>query len=240
MINEGFVRYNSFNWVDHLNEYLNNRNGMKHSVTKKKPIDIWEASRNTDEFDDDEDIQEVKTKLIDKAKRDIKRVKAYDYNINDRVRVTMTSLYSEQRKIEKQGHGKLLPVKYTPQVYIVARIILPETNKDFENKQYELKHLNGRWVKVDSNENKRFFGTDLQLVNENQEHVLTQQQGVDLNKLGVDAMNEEEIEMKKIKAEMAKEKSKTKREEQKKQQQQYIEQPRRSERSNKGINTRRD
>jgi hypothetical protein len=93
--------------------------------------------------------------------------------------------------------------------------------------------------KFDSTENKRVFGTDLQLVNnENQEHILTQQQGVDLNKLGVDAMNEEEIEMKKIKAEMAKDKAKRKREEQKKQQQQYIEEPRRSGRSNKGVNTK--
>ena len=53
-------------------------------------------------------------------------------------------------------------------------------------------------------------------------------------------MNDEQIEMKKIKTEMANEKSKTKRiitkERESKQQEQYIEEPRRSSRSTKGIN----
>jgi len=236
MINEGYIRYNSFNWVDHLNEYLNNRNGMKHSVTKRKPIDIWEASRNTDEFDDDEEIQEIKSKLISKASKDVKRVKNNKFSVGEHVRATMTSLYSEQRKIEKQGHGKLLPVKYSPQVFIVAEIIAPDKNKDFANEEYTLKYPNGNYLKIDSTEPKRFFGTDLQKVKPNQEQILSQQQGINLNKLGVDALNEEESEQKKEKAEVARLRAHNRREEEKREQEQYVENPRRSNRSTKGIN----
>jgi IS30 family transposase len=53
MIREGFVRYNSFNWVDHLHEYIYNRNDMKHSVTKRKPNTIWSAGQNDDGENED-------------------------------------------------------------------------------------------------------------------------------------------------------------------------------------------
>ena len=45
MIREGFIREKSLNWVDHLEDYVINRNTSKHSVTKYSPNDIWIEGR---------------------------------------------------------------------------------------------------------------------------------------------------------------------------------------------------
>ena len=247
MINEGMVRYNSFNWVDHLGEYLNNRNDTRHGVTKKKPNEIWIAGRNKREFKKDKDVQAIRKKLVEKAKKDINRVEVSEYEKGEYVRASMTSLYSEQRKIEKAGNGKLLPVKFSPEVFIVDQVIKPKKNKDFAHPEYILKHLNGTIVKTEEKltdreglvrEARRFFATDLQRVEKDQQKVLTQHQGVQLNRLGVDAFNEEELEEIEKKKEISKERAKTKRvtnkEREEKEREEYIENPRRSGRTNKG------
>ena len=246
MINEGMTRYNSFNWVDHLHEYLNNRNDSKHSVTKKKPNDIWTSGRDLDDFDED-DINETRAKLIGKAKRDVKRVQAAKFVKGDHVRASMTSLYSEQRKIQKKGVGKLLPVKFSPEIYVIEQVIKPKENPDFANEEYVLKTLAGVVLKKESkltdkkglvHEPQRFFSSDLQKVEKNQETTISQHQGVKLNKLGVDAYNKEELEAIELKKKQNNEAAKTKRvvnkEKQAKQKKQYEASPRTSERTTKG------
>jgi endo-1,4-beta-D-glucanase Y len=159
----------------------------------------------------------------------------------------MTSLYSEQRKIEKAGHGKLLPVKYSPEIFIVEQVIKPKKNKDFAHPEYILKHLNGTIVKTEEKktdkiglvrEARRFFATDLIHTEKEQQKVLSQHQGIKLNKLAVDAFNQEELEEIEKKKEIAREKTKTKRvtnkEREEKEREEYIENPRKSGRSNKG------
>jgi hypothetical protein len=45
MIREGFVRNNNLNWVNHLSDYLYNRNHSKHGTTKYKPVELWRQGR---------------------------------------------------------------------------------------------------------------------------------------------------------------------------------------------------
>jgi transposase InsO family protein len=249
MINEGMTRYNSFNWVEHLSEYLNNRNDSKHSVTKKKPNDIWVPGHYLKDYENDDDIQETRKLLIEKAKRDVKKVEASKFNKGDYVRASMTSLYSEQRKIQKQGAGKLLPVKFSPEIYVIEQIIRPKENPEFANDEYILKTLKGVILKKESkstdkkglvHEPQRFFASDLQEVQKNQETIISQHQGLKLNKLGTDAYNEEEMEAIELKKKQNNEKAKTKRiinkEKEAKEKEQYEANPRRSERANKGKN----
>jgi len=155
LINEGMIRYNSFNWVDHLDEYLTNRNDTRHGVTKKKPNEIWVPGRNKREFKRDKDVQAIRKKLVEKAKRDVKANEVQEFDKGDYVRASMTSLYSEQRKIEKAGHGKLLPVKFSPEIFIVEQVIKPHKNKDFAHPEYILKHLNGTIVKTEEKKTDR-------------------------------------------------------------------------------------
>ena len=200
MIREEFIRYNTFNWVDHLQNYVNNRNDTKHSITKKKPNAIWQAGVET--HSSDSEIEEVEDRLKAQAKRTLERVEVQEFKEGDHVRATMTSLYSEQRKIAKQGKGKLLPVKYSPEVYYVDKVIRPRKNKDFNRNQYQLRRTDMNepvWTEYRVNERSEtvhdkqlFFGSDLQLVEKTPTKILSQHQGVKLNKLGVDAFNDED------------------------------------------------
>jgi hypothetical protein len=196
MINEGFIRYNSLYWVEHLQEYINNRNDMKHSITKKKPNEIWKAGR--DPNDDDDKIFEVKERLIEKAKNDVNKIKAQTFQKGDYVRASMSSLYSEQRKLIKQKKGKLLPVKFSPDIFIISKVIKPRKDRDFVLNQYILKTQRNRILKTEEMSNERydiihkpriFQASDLQRVREDQEDIITQEQGLKLNKLGKQYIN---------------------------------------------------
>ena len=202
MIREFFVRNESFNWVDNLDHIITNRNNSKSTVTKKKPSDLWKPGLDPD--DSDEDVQEVYERLKNKAIRDVERSEVQDFQEGDHVRATMASLYSEARKLVKSGRRKLLPVKYSPNIYIVDKTILPVENIDFQKPYYYLRlKSTNEPVLTETKKNEKkdkvherahFFGSDLMSVSENQEPVITQHQAVKLNRLGVDAYNEEELE----------------------------------------------
>jgi len=223
MIREFFVRNQNFDWISVLPNVVKNRNDTKHSVTKRKPDDIWQPGTETHESDSE--IEEVEDRLKAKAVKTLERVEVQDFDVGDYVRATMSSLYSEQRKIIKKGSGKLLPVKYSPEVYIVDRVIRPRKNADFNRNQYHLRRSDNNepiWTEIrkkersdTSHDKQLFFGSDLQLVEKTQDKILSQHQGVKLNKLGVDAWNEEELaEIEEQKREKN-EKSKQRRKEQK-------------------------
>ena len=137
MIREFFVRNDSFNWIDNLEHIIVNRNNSKSTVTKKKPSELWKPGLDPDDSDDD--IQEVYDRLKKKAIRDVERSEVQEFEVGDHVRATMASLYSEARKLVKSGRQKLLPVKYSPNIYIVDKKILPVENIDFQKPYYYLK-----------------------------------------------------------------------------------------------------
>ena len=189
MINEGFIRYNSLNYVNHLQEYCNNRNDMKHTVTKKKPKDIWVAGREKNDFKDDENIMEVKDRLEDKAKNDYNRIKINSFEVGDYVRASMKALYTDHRRIIKANEKKYLPISFSPEVFIVSKVIKPKKNIDFVSNQYLIKTKANRIVKTEHIDNKhhvvhepkKFFGSELQQVQEDQEDIITQKQALKLN-----------------------------------------------------------
>ena len=126
MIREGFIRNNNFNWVDHLDTYVLNRNGSKHSTTKFTPNDIWAAGREPldklskkekkalrendniiADYDDEgnqlpEDevlptkLNKVLLRLEDKAAKMLDK-ETESYELNEPVRVLMTALHSKIR-----------------------------------------------------------------------------------------------------------------------------------------------
>ena len=201
MIKEGFVRYKSFNWVDHLHEYVFNRNEMKHSVIKRKPNTVWSAGHEDDE--DDEDINIIKDRLIANAKKKLERVQVQEFDVGDVVRASMSSLYSKVRKLIKSGKGKLIPVKYSPDILVVSRVILPAAeNRDFARPEYYLETLDGEPILTEAKgndardrvrESRRFFGSDLQRVTENQQGILTRAQAEKLNRLPEITFTEQEL-----------------------------------------------
>ena len=54
--------------------------------TSTKPNEIWIAGRNKREFKKDKDVQEIRKKLVEKAKKDINRVEVSEYEKGEYVR----------------------------------------------------------------------------------------------------------------------------------------------------------
>ena len=194
-IREGFIRTNSLNWIDHLDDYLYNRNHTHNGTTKNIPADIWIPKRSVDINKDSNDPYNIKRQQVvnivkDKAVKDLERNQSEEFESGETVRVLLSSLYSKVRAIEKAGNKKLLPVKYSPELFTVEKRIRPH---QLRKARYTLLDSNGRQVlqeladKSESfkREPKLFFGTELQKVNKDSENIITTNQAIKLNRLNV-------------------------------------------------------
>ena len=69
-MHDSFVREGNTKWVDDLQHFVNSKNNRIHSVTREPPDEIWrpdiDANLNT------EKLENVKERLIQKAKRDVR------------------------------------------------------------------------------------------------------------------------------------------------------------------------
>ena len=166
MIFEGFVRTNSKNWVDHLNDYLYNRNHTKHSVTKQKPASIWKSTNeridvnkrviplSIDPLNSAAIQQDVLKKLKTKAKKILDRYEDVKLVVGDKVRIATSSVDSEVRKHIKAGEAKKIIFKFTEEIYTIRKVINPDS--DFEKPSYLLSpHY----------PNRRFYSNELQKIN---------------------------------------------------------------------------
>ena len=197
----------------HLQHYLNSRNDAKHSVTKKKPDEIWVDGRDFNKKHPI--IVEIKEKLVAKAKKRLTEAKNTELKVGDCVRVSNAKLYSEVRKALKEGGQKYVPVKFSPQIYMVSTVIRPKKASGYANNQYEVKTLNGQILRTEVRVNQmggkdrvreaiRFFAAELQKVDKDSEVLLTNAEGQKLNNIGINDFNAEEI------SEMEQEKEKKK------------------------------
>ena len=168
-IREGFVRYNGLNYVDHLKEYLDAYNSTKHGTTGHDPATLWVGAAQGDDDGDDAggDIrQDVAAKIRQKARRMVAKNKARELKRGDYVRVDLTAQYSVLRKMVKQGDKKNIVVKWSPEVYVVDRIVKTDQgDTTLEKRKYTLKTLEGEPVKTrNGGQRKRYFASQLQKV----------------------------------------------------------------------------
>ena len=188
MIREGFIRNNNFNWIDHLDDYIENRNESKHGTTKYTPNQIWtegqtelekipkarriEIEEGDDILDDNEKLIKVKFRLEEKAKKMLDKETEL-FQVGDSVRVLMSSLHSDVRKMVKANRGKYIVVRYSPQIYYVKEILKPNAKlRDFQNTRYTLQDDNGNKllteIKLNNpnapRDSKIFFGSELQRI----------------------------------------------------------------------------
>lgn len=165
MIFEGFVRTNSKNWVNYLDDYLYNRNHTKHSVTKQKPISIWKPSKDkiaegervlplSIAPDNAKSIQkDVLTKLQTKAQKTLDKYEDAKLEVGDRVRISTASIDSKVRKLIKANEAKKIILLFTKEIYTVTKVINP--NKPFEKPSY----------KITDYPRRTFYSNELQKIN---------------------------------------------------------------------------
>jgi hypothetical protein len=108
-----------------------------------------------------------------------------EYKVGDFVRVKMGTLYSSVRKLLKSGDRKNVVVNYSPTVYKITNILRKDkpdrrvgnSTIEYEKSRYTLSNLDGTILQTQLKNNnpgavrksKRFFASDMQLVNDLEE-----------------------------------------------------------------------
>ena len=181
MIREGFVRTNSFNWINYLEQYLVNRNNTPHSLTKHPPSHIWKPSR--DRIIGDDIIDEVKETIKSNARTKMKLNQVETFESGEKVRVLLSSLFPKIRKLIKSNLQKLIPVKYSPNVYTIEKIKKPiGEKKDLMKPRYTLSYQ-GNLI-TSNGKTQTFYGSELQRVDKiSPDEILTQRDAMKLNLL---------------------------------------------------------
>ena len=172
--------------MDHLSDYLYNRNHSKHGTTKYQPIELWRQGREKlTKANTTPELLEASDRIQDKAKKALNRNKAGDLKVGDQVRILLSAISSATRKIIKEGRQKLLPVKFTTDIYTI-RAIVPE--EEFIKKRY-IVQKNGEDVITEKKKASTpqrvqlFFASELQKVDKDSEVLITTKDIEKLNKI---------------------------------------------------------
>lgn len=164
-----FLRNNNKIWNTILDKVEENKNNTFNSTIKNTPNDVWTSDQKEisqrplpETFAENNPKLQAKISLIKKAMAKVKKYKELDnFKEDDIVRVKMSSIFSNVRKLVKDGNTKQIVVTYTPELFRVNRVIIPR-NKLLERKRYTLENEDGKIVKI-NNVAKQFYASELLL-----------------------------------------------------------------------------
>ena len=105
-----------------------------------------------------------------------------DYQVGDHVRLKMSSIFSNIRKLIKANETKQIAVTYSPIVYQIVKVITPR-NGLLERKRYVLGKPNGDVVRSAKGAQKSFYASELQHVEGNNDTHITIDDALKLNKV---------------------------------------------------------
>lgn len=170
-----FVRNQNNRWVDILDNIAENKNMTFNSSVKNAPNEIWTPDKveipenEVVVIDEDEEAPEqtneeakltAKISLIKKAMDKIRKFRELDrFRVGDIVRVKMSSIFSNVRKLVKDDNTAQIVVTYTPELFVVHKVVTPR-KRLLERRKYILKNGDGRTLtknKVDC----MFYGSEL-------------------------------------------------------------------------------
>ena len=195
MIREGNIRTNSLNWVNGLPNYLYNRNHSKHSTTKHRPIDLWRQGREQlTKENTTPALQEASKNIKIKAKASLAKNKTGKLYVGDHVRIMLSAISSEVRKYYKEHRQKLLPVKYTSDIYIIRKVI---DDQEFVKRRYIVEKdgedVITEYKKASTPQRiQLFFGSQLQKVDKDSEKIINTQDIEKLNKIELEPKEQEQ------------------------------------------------
>lgn len=182
LVRDVFLRTNQQNWTRYIDDIETNLNGTYNSNKKATPNELWSDTTENIQMPRRNLPQTIATNGLSKQQKEVKRMLAkqemYDdkvLEVNDYVRIKMSALYSDIRRIVKQGKEKLLVVKYTPDIYRIVKVVKPRKTKKLE---YYVENEHGE------RPNRSFFLSDLQKVDAdaNQGLNISTERAMDLNK----------------------------------------------------------
>jgi hypothetical protein len=181
ILREIMIRTNSRNWTTHLQTTANLLNTQMNGTTKRTPNSIWKEGHELQGERDRATIRRHEQRIINAVKNN----PTTEYKVGDFVRVKMGTLYSSVRKLLKSGDRKNVVVNYSPTVYKITNILAKDkpdrrvgnNTISYEKLRYTLSNLDGSPLATQLKNNnpnavrksKRFFASDMQLVNDPEE-----------------------------------------------------------------------
>jgi hypothetical protein len=176
------IKNNTLKWMGFLDDIEYNLNRTYNGAIKATPEEIWTDTKepldNTIRTLPKAILknanQPLATKyrqilaqdnVIKRAKRAIEKFKETDdFEVGDRVRVKMSSIFNNVRALLKSKDAKQIVVAYTPQIFAVAKVIKPRKTT-LERNQYILANSNGFGLSIGKqNTLKRFYASELMKV----------------------------------------------------------------------------
>jgi hypothetical protein len=183
-----FVKNNTLKWTNALQQVAESINTNKSKVLKATPEQIM------DEFYRNNDMSAYAKKAQERLKRRFTQNWGQNHLVvRDRVRVKMTSLFSSLRQREKQNEGKKNIVTYSPELFIINKIIKPKEGAQIGYPSYFL--VNDRTRKIvrgESGKPRFFSATELLRVDPNQQTPnITMKRAAVLNQVDHKELDEE-------------------------------------------------
>jgi hypothetical protein len=116
-----YVRNNSLVWIHSLDDIADSINSNHSKILKTTPDDIM-----TNYFANADLTNEATLNLEHNKKKFTQNYNQNKLAVRDRVRIRMSSLFSNLRHIEKAGFVKGIYVRYSPSVFIIIKVVPPK------------------------------------------------------------------------------------------------------------------
>jgi len=154
MMRANFIKTNSLNWFDFIQDFADSKNTNRDEKTGKTPLSLMKEY-----FANNEPIlQQVAEKVRSKNEERFHRFyKQENFQVGDKVRVKMSSFQSSLRQKEKEGTKKLVVVRFSPEIYVIDTI-RPVPQGQFAYPLYYLKDNENRLIRL-KNGNPRPFNS---------------------------------------------------------------------------------
>jgi hypothetical protein len=182
------VETQSHEWIDHLEAVENALNDTYSGVIKTSPNQLWVANKERDIeriipganliANKKKQATEMNQKKQEKAVKDFRRTED-GLMVHDKVLLRMASLFSNFRKELKANNGKLLPVKYFPEAFIIDKIINPRKNP-LERRKYVLVNSEDEELCKEDKKLRYFYASELQKVSEQYVQTMSNEKALQL------------------------------------------------------------
>ena len=174
---------NTLKWIDFLEDIEDNINSTYSGSIKTAPNDIWTSDKGlikdkiknhpASELHNPGQYKQLKSQenLINIFNQKIEKFKnTDDFKIGDRVRIKMSSIFVNVRKLIKEGLSKQIVVTYTPEIFYIKKVS-KSYKSPLERKKYTITNEKDQILNVGENQNiKYFYGTELMHVPDNEEN----------------------------------------------------------------------
>lgn len=163
------MKNNNFKWYNLLTAIEDNKNNSYHSSIKGIPNEVWINNKKKLTLRDlpesivkDNPRLLARVSIVKKVFKQIRKFKDQDnFEVGDLVRVKMSSIFANVRRLVKSGDNKKLVVTYTPDTFRVSKVIIPKGV--LERKRYVLENSDDKPVTTKKNNVVQFYGSELLL-----------------------------------------------------------------------------